>query len=269
MICSIARIRLIHKGIPEMRLTKLKTLFVAAFVAGAGGTAAKGLAALPAEVAPEEEVVAIGEATFWLGGDEVDVASGESVFWLGPDEIVVSTDEREFALSAFRDLPANPTVDDVRLAIEASGAKDKNRILALICGASDPVAAYQAFNAWAQGVGDVAVVNSAYAGDSYAFGVDELFENAPKVQISDIAVGTGEPGAMAVAVTVKDGDSPKRVKSANVALMFEATTDVANWTEGRIEANVTDRTKDLATPVKFTVTPGDGKAEKAFLRIRE
>ena len=113
------------------------------------------------------------------------------------------------------------------------------------------------------------MLNSDHAGDSFAFGVEELFEHEPEVQISDVAVGTGAPGAMSVAVTVKDGDSPKPVKSANVAQMFEATTDVADWTEGQIEATVTDRTKDLATPVEFTVTPGDGTSEKAFLRIRK
>lgn len=42
-----------------------------------------------------------------------------------------------------------------------------------------------------------------------------------------------------------------------------------DWTEGRIKATVIDRTKDLATPVEFTVTPGDGTSEKAFLRIRK
>ena len=217
----------------------------------------------------EEELVAFGEVELWLGPDEIVVAAGESGLWLGPDEILMAEDEKAFALTAFRDLPANPTADDIRVAIEASGAKDKNRILALMYGASDPVAAYQAFNAWAQGVGDVAVVNSDYAGDSFAFGVEELFENAPEVQISDIVAGTGGPGAMAVVVTVKDGDSPKRVSSEKVAQMFEATTDVADWTKGRIKANVIDHTGKVATPVEFTVTPGDGTAERAFLRIRK
>ena len=244
-----------------MKATRIKKYLLTALVAGAGVLAW-------ADDAPDE-VVAFGETEFWLGGDEVVVATGKGVFWLGPDEFVVATGEKEFALTAFRELPENPTADDVRAAIEASGAKDSNRILALINGASDPVAAYRAFIAWAQGVGDVAVLNSDHAGDSFAFGVEELFEHEPEVQISDVAVGTGAPGAMSVAVTVKDGDSPKPVKSANVAQMFEATTDVADWTEGRIEATVTDRTKDLATPVEFTVTPGDGTSEKAFLRIRK
>ena len=242
--------------------TKLKTFLAAALVAGAG-----------ASVWAAEEVVAVGEAEFWLGpvGDSVEevVAVDEQEFWLGPDEIAVAWAEMEFVLTAFRELPENPTADEIRAAIEAVGAKDSNRILALINGADDIGAAYRAFVAWAQGVGDVAVLNSDHAGDSFAFGVEELFEHEPEVQISDVAVGTGAPGAMAVAVTVKDGDSPKPVKSANVAQMFEATTDVADWTEGRIEATVTDRTGKVATPVEFAVTPGDGTSEKAFLRIRK
>ena len=60
-----------------------------------------------------------------------------------------------------------------------------------------------------------------------------------------------------------------RPSGGSVPTFPEATTDVADWTEGRIEATVTDRTKDLATPVEFTVTPGDGTSEKAFLRIRK
>ena len=130
-------------------------------------------------------------------------------------------------------------------------------------------AAYRAFVAWAQGVGDVAVLNSDHAGDSFAFGVEELFENAPEVWFTDVFVNANAPGTLDVAVTVKDGSMPKPVASANVAQMFEATTDVKDWTEGRIEADVTDRTKDLATPVEFTVKPGAGMFEKAFLRIRK
>ena len=78
-----------------MKLIKLKAVLAAVL---AGGTAAWGQAALPAEDAPEEEVVAFGEAEFWLGGDEVAVASGEGEFWLGPDEIVEASAEASFWL---------------------------------------------------------------------------------------------------------------------------------------------------------------------------
>ena len=223
-----------------MKLTKLKTLLTAALVAGAGPSAW-------AEDAPEEVVVAFGEAEFWLGGDEVAVATGE----------------KKFPLMVFRALRSD---GDIEPALRASGTVDKARILELI-GSSPDV--YRAFKAWAEGLGDIAVAASAHAGDSFAFGVEELFENAPEVRFTDVAANANASGTLDVAVTVKDGGAPKRVSSANVAQMFEATTDVADWTEGRIEATVTDRTKDLATPVEFTVTPGDGTSEKAFLRIRK
>ena len=220
--------------------TKLKTFLAAALVAGAGVSAW-------AEDAPEEEVVAFGDAEFWLG----------------PDEITVATGEKEFALVVFRALRSDGDIAD---ALRASGAVDKERILELIGSSPD---ADRAFKAWAESLGDIAVAASSHAGDSFAFGVEELFENAPEVRFTDVSVNTNASGTLDVAVTVKDGDSPKRVSSENVAQMFEATTDVADWTEGRVEANVTDRTKKVATPVEFTVTPGDGTSEKAFLRIRK
>ena len=74
-----------------MKFAKFKAVLAAALVAGAGASAW-------AEDAPEEEVVAFGEAEFWLGGDEVAVASGEGEFWLGPDEIAVASGEKTFWL---------------------------------------------------------------------------------------------------------------------------------------------------------------------------
>lgn len=239
-----------------MKVRKLKAFLAAALLVGAGVPAR-------ADDAPEEEVVAFGEAEIWLGGDEVVVASGEGVFWLGPDEIAVATGEKEFPLAVFRALRSDGDIAD---ALRASGAVDRNRILELIGSSPD---AYRSFKAWAEGLGDIAVAASVHAGDSFAFGVEELFENAPEVRFTDVSINANAPGTLDVAVTVKDGSMPKPVASANVAQMFEATTDVKDWTEGRIEADVTDRTKDLATPVEFTVTPGDGTSEKVFLRIRK
>lgn len=223
-----------------MKPKKLKTFLAAVFVAMAGTSAW-------ADDAP----------------NEIAVASSEVEFWLGPDEIAVATDEKEFPLVVFRALVSD---DDIADALRASGVVDRERILELI-GTSP--AAYQAFKQWAEGLGDIAVAASVHAGDSFAFGVEELFENAPEVRFTDIAVNTNAFGTLDIAVAVKDGDTSKRVSSANVAQMFEATTDLADWTEGRIETDVTDRTKDLATRVEFTVKPGAGMFEKAFLRIRK
>ena len=259
-----------------MRLTRLKAVLSAALVAVAGASAHAG-------DAPEEEVVAFGEREFWLGGDEevvasgeggfwlgpdeIAIASGEGVFWLGPGEIAVASGEKEFPLVVFRALKSDGDIAD---ALRASGAVDRERILQLIGSSPD---AYRAFKAWAEGNGhdDIAVAASGHAGDSFAFGVKDLFENAPEVRFTDVSVNTNASGTLDVTVTVKDGDEPKPVKSENVAQMFEATTNVADWTEGRVEAEVADRTgtKEVTTPVKFTVTPGGGTSEKAFLRIRK
>ena len=190
--------------------------------------------------------------------------------WADNTSEVVATAEKKFALVVFSDLPTSPTEDDIRVAIQASGAKDKERILALILGSDDPAAAYQEFRAWAESLGGIAVANSNYAGDSYAFGVTELFSNVPEVLFTDIAVSANEPGTMDVAVTVKDGEASKPVSSEKVAEMFEATTNAADWTEtARVEPHVTDRTKAVATPVAFMVKPGDGTSDKAFLRIKK
>jgi len=180
------------------------------------------------------------------------------------------SDEKEFALTAFRDLPANPTAEDIRAAVEASGAKDASRILAVIQGAADPVAAYAAFRQWAEGCGDLAtVLASDYAGDSFALGAEKVFENEPKVEVSSAKMS--DSGTMEIAVTVKDGEAVVAISSEKVAEMFEATSDLADWNsaETKLEPHVTDKTQGVASPVMFEVTPGDGTSDKAFLRIRK
>lgn len=180
------------------------------------------------------------------------------------------SDEKEFALTAFRDLPANPTAEDIRAAVEASGAKDASRILAVIQGAADPVAAYAAFRQWAEGCGDLAtVLASDYAGDSFALGAEKVFENEPKVEVSSAKMS--DSGTMEIAVTVKDGEAVVAISSEKVAEMFEATSDLADWNsaETKLEPHVTDKTQGVDSPVMFEVTPGDGTSDKAFLRIRK
>lgn len=263
----------------KMKILKMKSRMAVALIACAGAFAY-------ADDAPEEELVAFGESGLWLGPDEIVVAAGELGLWLGPDEIVVAAgesglwlgpdeilmaeDEKAFALTAFRELPANPTEDDIRAAIEASGAKDANRILALIGGADDPKAAYWSFRKWVEGCGDLAtVLTSDHAGDSFALGAAKVFENDPKVEVSSSSVSAS--GTMEIVVTVKDGEEVVAVASEKVAEMFEATNDLADWksAETKLEPHVTDKTQGVSSSVTFTVTPGDGTSEKAFLRIRK
>ena len=201
---------------------------------------------------------------------DVVVAVCNQKFWLAPDEFVEAFDEVKFALLVFRDLPENPTEADIAEAINASGAVDKSNILKNILGADDKVAAYRDFRKWADKIGALDVAKSQNAGASFALGTETLFQNAPKAKFTSCAANELESGALDVAVTVKDGEADKPVSSAKVAGMFEATTDVTDWDtpEKQLEPQVTDRTEAVATPVEFTVKPGDGTAPNAFLRIR-
>ena len=88
-----------------------------------------------------------------------------------------------------------------------------------------------------------------------------------------MAVGERSSGTLAptmtVAVTVKDGDSAVAVSAAKVAAMFEATGDLGDWTgAAKLTPMVTTSGTDANGKMTFVVTPGDGTATKAFLRIK-
>ena len=140
---------------------------------------------------------------------------------------------------------------------------------------------YNAFKTWADGVkgatgdalaGEAAVVANAHAAAAYLLGAERLFENEPTVEIGELAIADGESAgttAMTVAVTVKDGESAVAVSAANVAAMFEATGDLGDWTgAAKLTPTVTPTGTDASGKMTFVVTPGDGTASKAFLRIK-
>ena len=141
---------------------------------------------------------------------------------------------------------------------------------------------YTAFKTWAGGVkgtggssapaGEAAVVASPHAAAAYLLGAERLFENAPTVEIGEVSVGDGESAgttAMFIAVTVKDGESVVAVNAAKVKAMFEATGDLGDWNgAAKLTPEVTVEEGDGAT-MRFKVTPGDGTAPRAFLRIRK
>ena len=75
--------------------------------------------------------------------------------------------------------------------------------------------------------------------------------------------------AMTVAVTVKDGESAVAVSAAKVAAMFEVTGDLGDWNgASELTPTVTTSGTDASGKMTFVVTPGDGTASKAFLRIK-
>ena len=109
-------------------------------------------------------------------------------------------------------------------------------------------------------------------------GADALFENEPEIRIASLALanaqgtGNGEQGtavAMTVTVEVKDGEDVVKVAEEKVAAMFEATSDLRDWTgAAKLTPTVSGATRNADNTMTFTVTPGDGTAKSAFLRVK-
>ena len=164
----------------------------------------------------------------------------------------------------------NATVDEVGFADAA--------VKEVIGGSAEE---YNAFKTWADGVkgatgdalaGEAAVVANGHAAAAYLLGSERLFVNEPTVEMGELAIVDGESAGtttMTVAVTVKDGESAVAVSVANVAAMFEATGDLGDWNgAAKLTPTVTTSGTDASGKMTFVVTPGDGTAAKAFLRIR-
>ena len=104
-----------------------------------------------------------------------------------------------------------------------------------------------------------------------------LFENEPDVEIGEVVVGSEDSGAMGasrptmtISVAVKDGERTVAVDTAKVAAMFEATSELGDWTgEAKLTPTVIATGIDASGKMSFTVSPGDGAAKGAFLRIRK
>ena len=170
-------------------------------------------------------------------------------------------------------------------AIEAAGFADEAGVKAAIGGSPEE---YSAFKAWAGSVkgagsasgavaGEAAVVANTNAAAAYLLGAERLFENKPKVEFGEVAVGEKETQgtgiAISVAVTVCDGEEAVACAAEKVAAMFEATSDLGDWNgSAKLSLSVTveePAAGDSAEMMRFRVTPGDGTATRAFLRIRK
>jgi len=129
------------------------------------------------------------------------------------------------------------------------------------------------FAEWANGmIGDAdAVLANTHVAAAFLLGASALLENEPEVRIDDVEVAdvNGET-SVTLTVTVKDGESPVEVAAAKVAALFEATTDLNDWTSPakKLEPHAEPVGGD-GTAVRIRVTPGDGTASRAFLRIRK
>ena len=187
-------------------------------------------------------------------------------------------------------------------AIEAAGFADTAAIKAAI-GGEGAATKYAAFKKWAGSVkgvgstsgavaGEAAVVANTKAAAAFLLGAERLFENAPVIEIVEAAIGgkgtqetgtqgqgTGTEGiALTVSVIVKDGEDAVQCAAEKVKEMFEATGDLGDWGgSGRDGAQPSQNALPITVTVeagegdtmRFRVTPGDGTATRAFLRIRK
>ena len=142
-------------------------------------------------------------------------------------------------------------------------------------------AEYSAFTAWVNdnNLYQPSVVANTNAAAAYLLGAERLLENAPKVEFGEVTIddegsqgtggfeGTGT--AISVVVTVKDGEKAVKCAAEKVKEMFEATSDLGDW-NGAAKLMPTVLVEDgEGTTMRFKVTPGDGTATRAFLRIRK
>ena len=184
-------------------------------------------------------------------------------------------------------------------AIEAAGFADAAAIKAAI-GGEEAATKYAAFKAWAGRVkgatgsasaasaaGEAAVVANTNAAAAFLLGAERLFENAPKIEFGEVAIsrdgdagggglGTSRP-TMAVSIVVKDGEEAVKCAAEKVKEMFEATSDLGDWAgSGRDGARPSQGAMPITVTVEdgvgdtmcFKVTPGDGTATRAFLRVK-
>ena len=253
-------------------------------------------------------VCKIDGSTGWMAVTNVISGSGEHVvrwtyikddydeeYYVGEDCIWVS----KVSWTPIMLIPyvaADAAPEAVTNAIESAGFADETGVKAAIGGSA---AEYAAFKAWAGSVkvpvgsdgggavaaqaGEAVVVANTNAAAAYLLGAERLFENKPKVEFEEVAVGeSGTQGtggtegtgtAISVAVTVRDGGDAVKCAAEKLAAMFEVTSDLGDWNGGAklsplvtVEKPVAD---DSAETMRFKVMPGDGTSTRAFLRIRK
>ena len=142
------------------------------------------------------------------------------------------------------------------------------------------VDAYNDFAEWANEMGADDVRASTHSAASYQLGTTALLQNDPVITIDGMEVTKGVPiptrrGSpsdvifLTLTVSVTDGGEPVEVTAAKVAKLFEATTDLSDWdsAEKKLDPHAEAITDGSDTTVTIRVTPGDGTAPQAFLRI--
>ena len=166
------------------------------------------------------------------------------------------------------------TAEEVNAALDGVELADAESVKAAIGG---DAAKYAEFRHWASQLseGEIAAVLSTNAAVSYLLGAERLFVNTPKVEFTRIKAGNGMSGAedygrITVTVAVKDGEDIVRCAADKVKNMFEASSSLNDWDgASKLIPTVTvEQSMDGQNSMRFIVTPGDGTAKKAFLRVK-
>ena len=129
---------------------------------------------------------------------------------------------------------------------------------------------YSAFRTWAQSMtgGEAAVAISPHAAAAYLLGANKLLGYEPTIILD--ALGGADVGGsgLSVAVIVKDGERIIDVDASKVKSMFEATTNLSDWSgSSKLTTTVTVE-KDEGARIKFMVLPKTGSTKQMFIRIR-
>ena len=129
---------------------------------------------------------------------------------------------------------------------------------------------YDNYRTWALSVsgGAEAVQASHHAYASYMLGTAALLENEPTFNIDAVAVDEeGSSTSITLNVTIKDDQDAVQAAQERVAALFEATESLRDWVNGRLTPTVVPLDDGEGGAMRFKVTPGDGTAPRAFLRL--
>ena len=115
--------------------------------------------------------------------------------------------------------------------------------------------------------GEAAVVANTNAAAAYLLGAERLFRNAPNVAFATMMVDAATQ--MSLSVVVKDGDEAVKCSADKVKDMFEATSDLENWTQLPVTVTVEEPVAgDDAWTMRFKAVPDAGVVPRAFVRIK-
>ena len=204
----------------------------------------------------------------WTYAKDETGAAGDDCAWL--DEVSWQADSV---------IPEMGDADEAAIsnAVLAVGFADPS-VCAAIGGSA---AEYEAFRTWAACVtnvagtaiaGEATVIANANAVAAYLLGAERLFSNSPYVTFVEANTnGDGGNGVseMVVGVAVRDGEETVRCSAEKMAALFEATSDLGDWSGAAKLIPLVTVEDDVGDIARFTVVFGDGTARKAFLRIRK